>query len=50
MHAQATVDRSSIPSVVNTQLLNPLTQQGDPSAKVGTPDLPIYTVNARAGA
>ena len=49
MHAQATVDRSSIPSVVNTQLLNPLTQQGDPSAKVGT-DLLFYTVNGRAGA
>nr|QOL01153.1 putative extracellular protein CSOL_076 [Pseudococcomyxa simplex] len=38
---QATVDRSSIPSVVNTQLLNLLTQQGDPSAKVAFPAVSV---------
>ncbi|EIE18419.1 hypothetical protein COCSUDRAFT_68334 [Coccomyxa subellipsoidea C-169] len=39
--SQATEDRSSIPSVVNTQMLNPLTQQADPLAKVSFPGVSV---------
>lgn len=41
---QSAVDRSIIPSVVNTQLLNPLTQTGDASAKVW---LTIQSLNSQ---
>ncbi|CAL8465747.1 g5283 [Coccomyxa elongata] len=40
-NAQSVVDRSTIPSVVNTQLLNPLTQTGDASAKVSFPGVSV---------